>query len=74
LNDKREILRKILSLIKSYEDNIEKDYYLKEVSNKLDIKLDIVYLEYNKTRINKTDSEISIYKTEKIITSEDLVA
>jgi hypothetical protein len=73
LQDKKEILRKILGLIKSYEDNIEKDYYLKEVSNKLDIKLDIVYLEYNKTRINKNDSDIITYKNEKTITSEDLV-
>jgi hypothetical protein len=73
LQDKKEILRKILNLIKSYEDNIEKDYYLKEVSGKLDIKIDVVYLEYNKTRINKNDSEAPIYKNEKTITSEDLV-
>jgi DNA primase len=73
LQDKKEILRKILWLIKSYEDNIEKDYYLKEISNKLDIKIDIVYLEYNKTRINRNESETPTYKNEKIITSEDLV-
>lgn len=72
LNDKKEILKKVLELIKSYENNVEKDFYLKELSQKLDIKLDIVYLEYNKTRIKKDENE-TIYKNEKTITSEDLI-
>jgi hypothetical protein len=72
LNDKKEILKKILNLIKSYQDNIEKDFYLKEVSEKLDIKLDLVYLEYNKTRLSKEEQGIT-YKNKKSITSEDLV-
>jgi hypothetical protein len=46
---------------------------LKEVSNKLDIKIDVVYLEYNKTRINKNDSETPVFKVEKTITSEEIV-
>jgi len=70
LQDKKIILQKLLSLVKNYQDNIEKDYYLKEISQKLDIKLDIVYLEYNKTKLDKREN-ISIKKTQ--VTSQDLL-
>jgi DNA primase len=73
LSDKRELLKKILELIKSYQDNIEKDYYLKEVSDKLDIKLDLVYLEYNKTKLSKSREDNFVYKTQITLSSEDLV-
>lgn len=73
LSDKRELLKKILDLIKSYQDNIEKDYYLKEVSDKLDIKLDLVYLEYNKTKLSKSRDDSFVYKKAASLTSEDLV-
>lgn len=73
LSDKRELLKKILELIKSYQDNIEKDYYLKEVSDKLDIKLDLVYFEYNKTKLSKSRDENFVYKTQVFLSSEDLV-
>lgn len=72
INDKKEILKKVLNLIKSYQDNIEKDYYLKEISEKLDIKLDLIYLEYNKTRISK-DEWVEYKINKKNITSEDLI-
>ena len=72
INDKKEILKKVLNLIKSYQDNIEKDYYLKEVSEKLDIKLDLIYLEYNKTRISK-DEWVEYKINKKNITSQDLI-
>lgn len=71
INDKKDILKKVLNIIKSYRDEIEKDYYLKEISEKLDIKLDLVYLEYNKTRISR--EEKTDFKKPKSITSEDLV-
>lgn len=72
INDKKEILKKVLNLIKSYQDNIEKDFYLKEISEKLDIKLDLIYLEYNKTRVSK-DEWVEYKINKKNITSEDLV-
>ena len=72
LQDKKEMLKKLLDIVKNYQDNIEKDYYLKEISQKLDIKLDIVYLEYNKTKLAKRDDEFNL-KTWNKLTSEDLI-
>ena len=73
LSDKKDLLQKTLELIKSYQDNIEKDYYLKEVSDRLDIKLDIVYLEYNKTKIQKSRETPFVYKSSISLTSEDVM-
>ncbi len=72
LQDKKEMLKKLLQIVKNYQDNIEKDFYLKEISKKLDIKLDIVYLEYNKTKLEKRADEFEVKTTHKL-TSEDLV-
>lgn len=73
-SDKRDMLKKILELIKSYNDTIERDYYLKEVSDKLDIKLDLVYQEYNKTKIQKSREETYVYKSPVgNLSSEDLM-
>jgi len=69
--DKKELLKKLLEIVKNYQDNVEKDFYLKEISKKLDIKLDVVYLEYNKTKIAKRIDEFQIPKNK--LTSEDLV-
>ncbi len=73
LADKRELLKKALELLKSYNDTIEKDYYLKEISDKLDIKLDLVYMEYNKTKLPKSRDEVFVYKKEISLNSEDLL-
>lgn len=72
LQDKKEMLKKLLQIVKNYQDNIEKDFYLKEISKKLDIKIDIVYLEYNKTKLEKRADEFEV-KTPHKLTSEDLV-
>ncbi|MDD5769878.1 MAG: DNA primase [Candidatus Gracilibacteria bacterium] len=72
LQDKKELLKKLLDIVKNYQDSIEKDFYLKEISKKLDIKIDIVYLEYNKTKLAKREDEFSV-KILKKLTSEDLV-
>lgn len=72
LQDKKEMLKKLLQIVKNYQDNIEKDFYLKEISKKLDIKIDIVYLEYNKTKIEKRADEFEVQAARKL-TSEDLV-
>lgn len=71
LSDKKILLNKLILIIKSFNDNIEKDYYLKEISKKLDIKLEIVYNEYNKTKIEKNN--IILLKPKYTITSEDLL-
>jgi len=43
------------------------------VSDKLDIKLDLVYLEYNKTKLSKSRDDSFVYKKAASLTSEDLV-
>lgn len=72
LQDKKQTLRALLEIVKNYQDNIEKDFYLKEIAKKLDIKLDIVYLEYNKTKLEKRADEFQVKVGQKL-TSEDLL-
>lgn len=72
LQDKKDTLKKLLDIIKNYQDNIERDYYLKEISKKLDISLDIVYLEFNKTRLQKREDNFEI-NNKKILKSSDLI-
>lgn len=71
LSDKKELLNKLLVIVKSFYDNVERDYYLKEISKKLDIKLEIVYYEYNKTK--SWNNNITQIKPKFTITSEDLL-
>ena len=71
--DKKAILKSMLEIIKSYNDNIEKDTYLKEIAEKLDISLDVVYLNYNKARINKPIEDIEYKITKKNISSKDYI-
>ena len=71
LNDKKDILNKLLKIVKNYQNNVEIDYYLKEISTKLDIKIDIVYQEYNKTKLERREnSQIS---TKSQLTSSDII-
>jgi predicted DNA-binding protein YlxM (UPF0122 family) len=47
-------------MVKSYSDNIEKDFYLKEISKLLNIKENLVYDSFNKIRFksqNKSPSQ-----------------
>lgn len=48
INDKKETLKSILNILKSYSDNIEKDFYIKEISKLLDIPTKLIYDELNK--------------------------
>jgi hypothetical protein len=50
--------------LKNYSDKIVVDFYLKEISKKLDISLDLVYLEYNKTKTkrNLEEKEVNVKK------------
>ncbi len=70
IEDKKKLLSKLIDIIKSYSDNIEKDFYLKEISQLLNINSNIVYDAFNKIRF-KIKSEEKLHKNK--ITSEDLV-
>lgn len=50
LDEKKKALAELLNTLKSYSNNIEVDFYLKEISNKLDIKLEVIYTEYRRLR------------------------
>ncbi len=67
LQDKKQHLNKLLDIVKNYQDNVERDYYLKEISQKLDIKLEIVYSEFAKTRLAKRENDT--FKNTKTPTS-----
>lgn len=72
ISDKKEALKKMLEIVKSYSDDIERDYFLKEISEKLDIKLDLVYLEFNKIKVNlKNNTNSSIITEKKLEDIED---
>jgi len=47
---KRKLLKELLDIVKSYSDNIEKDFYLKEISKRLDIHTKIVYDLFNRVK------------------------
>lgn len=48
IDDKKTVLKTILDILKSYSDNIEKDFYIKEIANLLDIPTKFIYDELNK--------------------------
>lgn len=50
LDEKKKALSELLNVLKSYSNNIEVDFYLKEISSKLDIKLEVIYTEYRRLR------------------------
>ncbi len=53
LEEKKKFLLLLLEAIKYYSDNVERDFYLKEISRELDIERDMVYLEFSKIRRKK---------------------
>jgi hypothetical protein len=55
IDDKKNTLKTILEVLKSYSDNIEKDFYIKEISNLLDIPTKLIYDELNKIPNKKED-------------------
>jgi|GEM_PF-429073 len=71
IEEKKVFLKEILEVLKSYSDNVEKDFYIKEIAQKLDINVKIVYDEFNKLRFKKEEKEeiqkeISHYSYEEI--------
>lgn len=59
IEDKKKLLVELINIIKSYSDNIEKDFYLKEISKLLDINSKIVYDVFNRTKY-----EVNLLKQE----------
>lgn len=70
IEDKKKLLSELLDIIKSYSDNVEKDFYLKEISKKLDINQNIIYDAFNRIRFKNTDSWET--KTKSNISSQEL--
>lgn len=72
IEEKKKLLLELIDIVKSYSDNIEKDYYLKEISKLLDINQNIVYDSYNKIKFTYSKNQENNIEKEKI-TSEDFV-
>jgi len=72
IDEKKKVLAELLDIVKSYSDNIEKDFYLKEISKLLDINENIIYDSFNRIRYTTNTSKENKIKTDKV-TSEDLV-
>ena len=70
IEEKKKLLNILIDMIKSYSDNIEKDFYLKEVSKLLDIDTKIVYDLFNRIRLKIISNESKIEN--KIIKNEDI--
>ena len=72
IDEKKKLLTELLDIIKSYSDNIEKDYYLKEVSKHLDISQNIVYDMFNRIKFTTNTSKDNKIEISKM-TNDDLV-
>lgn len=57
IEDKKKLLNELIMIIKSYSDNIESDFYLKEVAKLLDISSKIVYDSFNRIRFWTKDDK-----------------
>ena len=55
IDEKKKLLSELIEILKSYSDNIEKSFYLKEIAEKLDIKESIIYDAFNKNRFKESD-------------------
>ncbi len=72
IEEKRKFLREILHILKSYNDSIELDFYLKEIAIELDIDKKIVSDEFRNTRLARIDKKEVFKKNESLqITAED---
>ncbi|MDD3646491.1 MAG: DNA primase [Candidatus Gracilibacteria bacterium] len=59
LEDKKKLLLELLTIVKSFSDNFEKDYYLKEITKKLNLRESVVYDAFNKVRIESPSQHSS---------------
>jgi predicted DNA-binding protein YlxM (UPF0122 family) len=53
IDEKKKFLVEILGVLKSYNSIVEKDFYLKEIAKKLNLREDTVYEAFNKTRLKR---------------------
>ena len=53
IDEKKKFLTEILETLKSYNSIVEKDFYLKEISKKLNLREDTVYEAFNRTRLKR---------------------
>lgn len=72
LLEKKEYLQKSLDILKNYQNNVEIDFYLKEISQILDIKLEVVYSEFKRTKLAKREN-IWIKNNAWNITSQEMI-
>ncbi|MDD2907713.1 MAG: DNA primase [Candidatus Gracilibacteria bacterium] len=73
IEEKKKLLSELLDIVKSYSDNIEKDYYLKEIGSLLNIKDSIIYDAFNKIRFKTHDSKDKQTIVKQNLSSSDLV-
>lgn len=72
IEEKRKFLREILSVLKNYTDNIEIDFYLKEIASELDIDRKIVTDEFKNTKLPRIEKKEVFKKNDSLqITAED---
>lgn len=57
IDEKKKILKDILEWIKAFSDNVERDFYIKEVAEILNINIKIVYDEFNKIKNSSLKNE-----------------
>ena len=74
IDEKKKLLETLLSILKNYNDKIVVDFYLKEISNKLDISLELVYLEYNRLKTKRKLEQTNTIKKVKIRTEDFIIA
>jgi len=72
IDEKKKLLKELLEITKSYSDNVEKDFYLKEISSLLDINQNIVYDSFNRIKFTINSEEKNTISKEKI-SSEEMV-
>ena len=70
IEEKKKLLILLLDMVKSYSSNIEKDFYLKEISNLLDINQNIVYDSFNRIKFTTNTEKNNKIETDKITSEE----
>lgn len=73
IDEKRKLLDILLDVVKYYSDNIEKDFYLKEISKYLDISEKVVFDSFNKIRFKSIKKEEEKENKKVNINSYDIV-
>jgi DNA primase len=73
IEEKKKVLAELLDIVKSYSDNIEKDYYLKEISKLLDVNQNIIYDSFNRIKYTTNTSKDNKIQKEKITSEETVI-